>query len=185
MRELIRVEWEAESPFLVFVMALIARIAHYRKGEPTEALGYVWVVLRKHYEVGEVVDSRDILLKSIIVRKMIDFYRRENPSRMKTRRVSLDEVYGEDITRNVKMSVDVRNRSPDKELANRELALAIEAALADLDPQRREAAQSRLRFAGVPGAGDLARVSRVSTQHIHKRANQGLAVLRAALASFV
>jgi hypothetical protein len=104
---------------------------------------------------------------------------------MNARRLSLDEVCGVYITRNVNMSVYVRNRSPDEELANRELASAIEAALADLDPQRREAAQSRLKLAGVPGAGDLARGSRVSTQHIHKRANQGLAVLRAALASFV
>jgi hypothetical protein len=75
MREFIRVEWEAETPFLLFVMGLIARKAHSWKGEPTEALGYVWAELSKHYEVGKVVDSRDIVLKSIIARKVIDFYR--------------------------------------------------------------------------------------------------------------
>jgi RNA polymerase sigma factor (sigma-70 family) len=171
--ESIRVGWESEAPFLLLVMNVVARITRRKKGEPTEALGYVWVELSKHYRIGDAVDSRDRKFTTIVSRKVIDFYRRENHSRRTAARLACDS------------SLVASSRSPADDLANRELARAIEAAFADLDPRRREAAQSRLKLGGVPVPRELAESSEISKKSVYQRANQGLAELRTALSKSI
>ncbi len=93
MSEYIRVDWESGSPFFQLVERLISRKARAWRGEPGDALGYVWEHLRRRFQVDDLIDPGKCNLATIVSRKVSNFYtRQEKTPRAGNGWVSLSEV---------------------------------------------------------------------------------------------
>ena len=176
MPEIIRVEWETGSTFLIQVERLTIYAARSWGGEPIEALGYVWKELRRRFLDGGFIDPQECRLATIIRRKVNDFYTRsEKPSRSRVGWVSLTEVAEPS---------HARTTDPTVEIAFRELHEAFETALAELSPRRREAVLVKLDRGEHRTMDELARCWGTTAQNARKHASKGLEEVRTLLASF-
>lgn len=173
--EPIRVDWVSGSPFFDHVSRLTARAARNCRGEPDEALGYVWEHLRKKYDAGSIIDMQGSMLATIVSRKVKSFYRgRDKPLQFRAGFDPLDEV--EEAPRS-------RTKPPSDDVADRELRAALDAGIAALDPRRREAVLVKLEL-DVRGVNELAQCWGTTPQNVHKLAKKGIQELRTSLSRF-
>ena len=173
MSEYIRVDWESGSPFFQLVERLISRKARAWRGEPGDALGYVWEHLRRRFQVDDLIDPGKCNLATIVSRKVSNFYtRQEKTPRAGNGWVSLSEV-GEPS--------EARSILPTEGIAYQELLAALGAAVAELNPRRRDAVLARLEFGDVLS---LARSRGTTPQNEHRLAKKGIVELRTSLSRF-
>ena len=178
MPELIQVDWSEGAPFYQVFKRLVILKARRWKGQPTEALGYVWEYLDRQYVVGTLVDPHDAILRTIIFRKVSNFYNRyEKPRRAGAYRVSLDEIDEAHPSR-------VGAKPSSDEATSRELSENVSAAMNALSPQRREAILSWLKCDDVPRAHELAERWDTTVQNVYMHKNKGLKQLQIILSKF-
>jgi len=133
--------------------------------------------LRELYPIGVLIDPQERLLKTIVFRKVDSFYSRgENHPKFRVGRVSLAKI-GDPS--------QVRVKPPIEEIAERETRAAIEAAIADQSPHRREAVRAKLGLGDVRSARELARDwGAKHPQNVYKLAAKGIKELKKSLARF-
>jgi RNA polymerase sigma factor (sigma-70 family) len=201
MAELIRVDWSPNSSFVLLISELTALASRRWGGEPTEALGEVWRGLNKTLEIGAFIDRKDRMLRTIIRRRVSNFFRRgDRPPSSQTGRIPLEAV-GELMSslRHVSACAPRADRrrghlgesmismrqlsSPDNEVANRELGVAIGAAISQLRPRRREVALA-LWLKDTANLRELASRLGTSRQNIEKHAKKALEELQGSLSRF-
>ncbi len=195
MSQLLRVEWKSGSRFYSLIERVTSKAARRWRGEPAEALGYIWLQLKGRFAEGDLIDLRQNPMDTIIKRKVTNFHQRaEKPLGGKGGRLSLGEA--EEFIQRVQSTAQFQRtgrpqaRSPISfitafdEIAHREVMEGLQAALAELSSRQRAAVLACFKLDECSTAEDLARLWKTTPQNVRWHSQRGVNSLRMALKRF-